>query len=652
MSSVNHLGLPYSGVSMRILLSAVFAVSLLGLSACKAGQKEAEPIVAPVLTSEQARDEFTFARPQEARVAHVSLDLNLDFTAKEVAGTAALNIAAAKDAKEIVLDSDGLRIASVAGADGKPLQWAVGKSVKDKGEPLIVQLPAAPAEGPRRIVITYKSAPDAEALQWLAPEQTAGGKHPYLFSQGQAILNRSWIPTQDSPGIRQSWDARITAPAALKVVMSGIIQGEAEPAGEGRHRFAFRMDKPVAPYLIAIAAGNIEFRKLGRRSGVWTEPETMPAAAAELDDTEAMIDAAEGLYGEYRWGRYDMIVLPPSFPYGGMENPVMTFLTPTFIAGDRSLTGLVAHELAHSWSGNLVTYASWRDGWLNEGVTSYLENRISEKVFGEERAAQERALSFAAAEEAIEKSGAKSPLTALRTPEGTNPFDTDTSATYEKGALFLHTVETIVGRERFDPWLRSWFDSHAFQPATSEMFIADLRKNLIKGDAKLEAALMLDQWVYAPGLPANAIRPDPAVFAETDRAVAAYAAAGTIPAQAWGSWTTAERMRFMQELPKQRSAEQLANLDQALALSGSGNVEIRFLWLKLALGNRYDPAIPQAEEFLARVGRNRLVTPLYKVLSEQGAWGMKVARPLYQRTRAGYHSFTRGKVDEVMGGTG
>lgn len=637
---------------MRILTFAAAALALTGLSGCDRIQRQSEPAIAPILTSEQARDEFTFARPSEARVTHVALDLNLDFAAKEVAGKATLDVAAAKDAKEVVLDSDGLRIAAVADSTGQPLQWKLGASVKDKGEPLTVALPAAPAQGARKIVITYKSAPEAKALQWLAPEQTAGGKHPYLFSQGQAILNRSWIPTQDSPGIRQTWEAQITAPTALKVVMSGIVEGEAKPAEAGRHAFAFKMDKPVAPYLIAIAAGNIEFKALGPRSGVWTEPETMPAAAAELVDTEAMIDAAEGLYGDYRWGRYDMIVLPPSFPYGGMENPVMTFLTPTFIAGDRSLTGLIAHELAHSWSGNLVTYASWRDGWLNEGVTSYIENRISEEVFGDKRAAQERALSFAALNEAIADNGAKSPLTVLRTPDGTSPFDTDTSATYEKGALFLHTVERIVGRERFDPWLRAWFDNHAFQPATSEMFLADLRKNLVKGDAELEAALMLDQWVYGPDLPANALRPDPAVFAEVDGAAAAYADAGTVPSQAWTGWTTAERMRFLQTLPKQRSADQLTALDKALGLSGTGNAEIRFLWLKLALSNRYDPAIPQAEEFLARVGRNKFVTPLYTVLSEQGDWGMKAARPLYQRTRAGYHSFTRGNIDEVMGKKG
>lgn len=640
---------------MRTLLSAVAAFSLFTLSACQEAPQQAAVPVAPVLTSQQALDEYTHAQPQVARVSHVALDLNLDFAAKEVGGTATLDVLAAPGAKEVVLDSNGLRIASVADAAGNALPWTLGEPGEnaEKGEPLTVALPAAAegaaADAPRQIVITYKSAPEAEALQWLSPEQTAGKQHPYLFSQGQAILNRTWIPTQDSPGIRQTWEARITAPAELKVVMSGIIQGEAEDAGEGKHTFAFRMDHPVAPYLIALAAGNIEFAELGARTGVWTEPETMEAAKAELVDTEAMVEAAEGLFGEYRWGRYDMIVLPPSFPYGGMENPVMTFLTPTFIAGDRSLTGLVAHELAHSWSGNLVTYSSWRDGWLNEGVTSYIENRISEVVFGEKRAAQEYALSFAALEDMIAAEGADSPLTAMRTPDGTSAFDTPSEAIYDKGTVFLRTVESIVGREAFDPWLKSWFDRHAFQPATSEMFLADLRENLVKGDAALEERLLLDEWVYGTGLPANALQPDAAAFATVDRAVASYTASDALPFEAWGGWTTAERMRFLDEVPQQRSATQLAALDRALGLSTTGNNEIRFLWLELALRNQYQPAVTAAEQFLGTVGRNKFVSPLYTVLHEQGAWGAAIAGPLYQRTRPGYHSMTRGNVDKILG---
>ncbi|WP_347303609.1 M1 family metallopeptidase [Croceibacterium sp. TMG7-5b_MA50] len=628
---------------------APFALTLapaLALGACSTtgagtGRDTAVP---PVLLTPEAQDEFSFAQPAVARVTHVDLDLALDFRARSVGGTATLDIAAADGAQEIVLDSNGLQISAITAPDGSALGWTAGDTVAGKGAPLTVRMGDA-----RRITITYRSAPEADALQWLAPEQTAGGQQPFMFSQGQAINNRSWIPTQDSPGIRQTWTARITAPEPLTVVMSGIAQGQPEAIGDGRRAFRFAMEKPVAPYLIAVAAGDIGFATLGPRSGVWAEAATLERAAAELVDTEAMIDAAERLYGPYRWGRYDMIVLPPSFPYGGMENPVMTFLTPTFIAGDRSLTGLVAHELAHSWSGNLVTYASWRDGWLNEGVTSYIENRVVEEVFGPERAAQERMLSFAEVTGALEELGADAPGTTLRTPPVLDPIDYSSAIIYDKGALFLHTLERIVGRERFDPFLRSWFDAHAFQPATSAMFLDYLRRELVRGDTALEQRLMLDQWVYAPGLPANVARPDPQVFAGVETAAHAYAADRTIDAAAWRGWSTAERMRFLGSLPEKVSAAELARLDEALGLSSTGNAELRFLWLQAALRNRYDPAVPQAEAFLGTVGRNKFVAPLFATLVEQGEWGRPIAKRIYARTRPTYHSFTRGRVDRLLG---
>ncbi len=376
------------------------------------------PQVSPILTTADAVDDQSFAKPLEARVVHVDLDLDLDFDRDLVAGTAMLDVIAEQDVDTIVLDSDGLDIASITDEEGRPLPFEIGARVEGMGEPVTVKMGQA-----RELTIGY-SASEAEALQWLTPEQTLGGEKPYLFSQGQPILNRTWIPTQDSPGIRQTWSARITAPADLTVVMSGLSQGEPEaiapkrskPRDEARgarRAFSFAMDKPVAPYLIAIAAGDIVFHELGPRSGVWTEPAQIEAAAEELSDTEALIDAAEALYGPYRWGRYDMIVLPPAFPYGGMENPVMTFLTPTFIAGDKSNNGLIAHELAHSWSGNLVTNANWADSWLNEGVTSYFENRIVEEVYGKKRAEQEAALSFANIEETLAEVGEDAPGTAL-----------------------------------------------------------------------------------------------------------------------------------------------------------------------------------------------------------------------------------------------
>ncbi len=540
-----------------------------------------------------------------------------------------------------MLDNKGLVIAGVTDGRGRELPYTEGDADPEMGSPLTVTL-----NGARRIVVTYHSAPGAEALQWLSPEQTAGKRHPFLFSQGQPTLNRTWIPTQDSPGIRQTWEARITVPEPLKAVMSGDrLTPEGEPAARGR-AFRFRMDNPVAPYLIALAVGDIAFQPLGPRTGVYAEPATLPAAAAELVDTERMVTAAEALYGPYRWGRYDMIVLPPAFPYGGMENPTLTFLTPTFIAGDRSLVGLVAHELAHSWSGNLVTNAVWSDSWLNEGFTSYFENRIMEALYGTGRAAQEEALSFADIESALKELGAAAPGTRLHDESGAD----SSGIVYDKGAAFLRTIERTVGRERFDAYLRSYFDRHAFQPMTSARFLADLRANLIRGDQALERTLRLDQWVYQPGLPANVARPEPRAFAPVDAAARAFNAGGRVAALPFAGWNTAERLRFLNALPRTLPKQRLAQLDRSFGLSGIGNSEVLFAWLKLAIANRYEPAIPAAERFLTSMGRRKFVAPLFEALAAQGEWGRPIATRIYARARPTYHSVTSTTVDKTLGG--
>ncbi|MGE0180277.1 MAG: M1 family metallopeptidase [Sphingomonas sp.] len=602
--------------------------------------------VAPILNEPEARDWHSFARPDVARVTHVSLDLALDFPNRRIAGTATLDLQAAEGAQEIVLDSKGLQISAVTDSAGGTLPFQIGEGDAIRGRPVTVRMGAA-----RQIRIAYTAAPDAAALQWLTPQQTAGGRHPYLFSQGQAILNRTWIPTQDSPGIRQTWEARITAPSPLTVVMSGDrLTPEGEDAGNGRRAFRFRMNHPVPSYAIAIAAGDLAFRSLGPRTGVWTEPAMLDRAAAELVDTERMVEAAERLYGPYRWGRYDLLVLPPSFPYGGMENPTLTFLTPTFIAGDRSLVGLVAHELAHSWSGNLVTNAAWGDGWLNEGVTSYFENRIMEALYGRPRAAQEAALSWDTMQRDMAEIGATADGTRLHTPvQGRDPDSFGVSIAYDKGALFLRTLEGIVGRERWDAYLRSYFDRHAFQPMTSARFLADMRANLIRGDTALEQRLRLDDWVYGTGIPDNAAPPDPAAFADVDAAVRAFAAGGGAPG-AYAGWTTAERIRFIDALPRRLDASRLSALDSALRLSSSGNAEVLFAWLRLALANRFDPAVPAAERFLTTMGRRKFVSPLFQALVEQGDWGRPIARRIYARARAGYHPITLTSVDGIMRG--
>jgi len=628
---------------MRRIACLPLLVASLFVLACAPAPEPASQAVAPVLTGEDARDIHSYADPAVARVTHVDLDLTADFSAHVFAGSAGLDVEAEGADPVLTLDTRELAIEAVTDGKDKALKWELGKADPILGAPLKVTLGEA-----RRVQVKYRTSRGAEALQWLTPAQTAGGKLPYLFSQGQAILNRTWIPTQDSPGIRQSWSARIVAPKALTVVMSAAMQGpEEKPVGEGR-AWHFTMEHPVAPYLIAIAIGDLAFRDVGPRTGIYTEPSMLDAAASEFADLEKLVTAAESLYGQYRWGRYDLLVLPPSFPFGGMENPRLTFATPTVIAGDRSLVNLVAHELAHSWSGNLVTNATWADFWLNEGFTVYFENRIMERVYGVSAANMQADLGWASLQEQIASlGGAKAPDTRLHIDlAGRSPDDGLTEIAYEKGATFLRTIEAAAGRERWDAYLKDYFDRHAFQPQTSARFLADLREHLIKGDAALEEKIGLDAWVYEPGLPANAVHITAEAFKQVDAAATAFAASGKLPDT--NGWGTSERVRFLNRLPRKQSTARLESVVKLLSLDTQRNSEVRFAWLRIAIANHYAPAVLQLEDFLTSMGRRKFVLPLFTDLMAQGDWGRGIAVPLYARARPGYHAVTIGSVDKVV----
>jgi len=631
---------------VRILALAALAVlaSCRGHGPDQAGIGQAkEAAIAPILTTPDAIDVHSFARPLEARVTHVALDLNVDFDARRVGGTATLDIDRRPDAKQIILDDNGLEIERVADGTGQPLRWKVGARDPNLGTPLMIGL----LPDTRRLVITYKSAPEAGALQWLTPAQTAGKKTPFLFSQGESIENRSWIPTQDSPGVRQSWEATIHVPAGMTAVMSAPRKEEPITQG-GESVFSFRMNQNVAPYMIAIAVGDLAFKPLGSRTGVWAEPATITAAARELADTEKMVAAAEKLYGPYKWGRYDVLVLPPSFPYGGMENPTMTFATPTFIAGDKSLVSLIAHELAHSWSGNLATNATWNDFWLNEGMTTYAERRIVEELYGQRVAEEQITLGIDAMAKAISENGGTGGAdTRLHLElKGRHPDSGQSDIAYEKGAAFLRTIEAIVGRNRFDEWLKGWFARHAFQPVTSAIFLADIRQNLVKGDKGLEQKLMLDRWVYQPGIPSNIALPPRDLFVQQDEAAIAYAT-GASPPERWKDWTTDERLRFLNRVPRTLPKERLATLEHAFQLNSIGNMEVRFAWLDLAVRNRYDPAVPSLEHFLTEQGRGKFVKPLFKLLAADPQWGKPIAKRIYAQARKTYHPLVTRDLDKL-----
>jgi len=624
---------------MRILPALAAAIVIAAPAAAQTGKP------APILTTPEAKDVWTHAEPEAARVTHVDLNLDVDFASKTLSGIATLDVLAAKGATDIVLDIDDLDIESVTCPKGKPLPYKIGPRETEigLGSALTVQL-----DGNKQILIRYKTKPGASALGWLAPELTAGKQKPYLFSQGQPINNRSWIPTQDSPGIRQTWSATLTVPDGFVAVMSGdrLDGATGTLVPHQKRQFRFKMDRPVPPYLIAFAVGDLAFKATGPRSGVWAEPSQLDAAAHEVADVEKMIDAAQSLYGPYRWGRYDMLVLPPSFPYGGMENPTLTFLTPTIITGDRSNTDVVAHELAHSWSGNLVTNATWSDSWLNEGFTTYFENRIMEAVYGKERAAMYADLDWDGLQKDIKDAGGNDAAT---TRLHGDPGATFGQLDYFKGSTFLRTIEAAVGRAKWDAYLRSYFDRHAFQPQTTAGFLADMRANLIKGDKALEAKLELDRWAYQAGLPDNAVHITSATLAAVDAKLAAFNAGGPASAVQPTGWATQQWLRFLNGLPRQQTPARLKELDETLGLSASSNAYVRSAWAQLAIANRYEPALPSIEAFVKHVGRGLLIYPIYKDLMAQGDWGKPIALRFYEGAKVGYHPNAAAGVAKIVG---
>lgn len=609
---------------MRASLSLPFVLQLAACQTMSPPKVPAEP------------DVHSHARPAEVQVTHVDLDLRLDFAARRIAGTARLDFLRRDPSAPLVLDTRDLSILAVTDAAGAPRAWRLGVADPVLGTPLVIEL----APGDRSVVVRYATDPGAAALQWLAPDQTADGRAPYLYTQGQAILTRSWVPLQDSPGVRITFAARIEAPDGLTAVMAAEqLPRDADGA------FRFRMPQPVPPYLLALACGELEFRALSPRCGVWAEPGVVGNAAEELEDLPAMLASCERLFGPYRWGRCDVLILPPAFPFGGMENPSLTFATPTILAGDKSLVALIAHELAHSWSGNLVTNATWSDFWLNEGFTVYLEQRVMEEVFGEQRAQMEILIGLQglADELATLPAGDQCLHVDLR---GRNPDDGMTQVPYDKGAAFLRMLEQRFGRPRFDAFLAGYFSSHAFQSITTAQFEDWLQRHLLARDPEAARGIDLDLWIRGPGLPDDAPRPSADVFSRVDAAVAAWRKGAPAKELGAGDWNTQEWLHFLAALEKP-SAQRMAELDAAYGLTARRNSEIVAAWLKLAIEQRYEAADAALEEFLLRVGRRKFLKPLYEALV---AADPARAKDIYARARSHYHAVSQRTLDGIVNG--
>ncbi len=615
---------------MKNTIFLILAI-LFTLTSCETAKKETTP------SKTYIEEPHSYAQPNDAVITHLDLDIDVDFESQIISGTATYDIENS-GASQIILDSKFLEIENVT-ANGESTTFELGKFDEALGQPLTIQI----QEDTNQIAVSYKTTAKTEALQWLNAQQTADKTNPFLFTQGQAILTRTWIPIQDSPQIRITYDATVKVPLELMAVMSAENPKEKNENGV----YNFKMKQRIPAYLIALAVGDIEYKAISNRTGVYAERSMLDKVHTEFSDMEKMVVAAEDLYGDYDWDQFDVIVLPPSFPFGGMENPRLTFATPTVIAGDKSLTSLVAHELAHSWSGNLVTNATWNDFWLNEGFTVYFEIRIMEALYGKERANMLALIGRQDLEDELEALKESPNDTKLKLDlKGRNPDDGMNSVAYDKGYLFLRTLEETVGREEMDAFLKSYFKKNAFSTTNTEDFITYLNENLLD---KNGITFNTEEWIYQPGVPANAAVIESDAFSNVEKTLETFLATNKINTSITQNWTPQEWVHFIRNFPEDISIAQMQQLDDTFNLTTSTNSYITMVWYEQSIlngyhGNKVDSKIA---DFLNTVGRRWYVTTLFNAFAK--AERKEEALAIYKTARPNYHSVTANTVDQLLG---
>lgn len=589
-------------------------------------------------TKPTVKDSHTLSNADSIGIQHLDLDLQVQMDQHIIAGNATWTIDNKNKISSLHLDTDGLIIDSVK-ADNKTVTFTLNPPTEYLGNMLAI--PIQPTT--KKVTIYYKTQPTAKALQWLAPQQTHDKKSPFLYTQSEAIYARSWIPCPDGPGIRFSYNARIQTQNNLLALMSATNPQAKNDSGI----YHFTMETPIPAYLMALAVGDITFKSIDARTGVYAEPGMIDKVKYEFDEVGKMVSTAEQLYGPYQWGRYDVIVLPPGFPIGGMENPRLTFCTPTVIAGDRSLVTLIAHELAHSWSGNLVTNATWNDIWLNEGFTVYFERRIMEQMMGKTYADMLWELGYQDLDKEVTTFGATSKDTWLKLNLlHRDPDDGLSDIPYEKGALFLQLIEQTVGRQEFDKFLAQYFHDHAFKTINTEDFLTYLDSNLLHHNKEWMDKINIDAWVYGPGIPPNCPRAPQERFKKVDEQREIFLNTATTALQT-KEWTTHEWLHFLRKMPATIATAQMENLDKAFHFSASTNSEIADLWYTMAIKAKYTPAYAPMEKFLSSVGRRKFLMPLYEQMIAT-AEGKKMANTFFGKYKNNYHPLAQESIGKLL----
>jgi leukotriene-A4 hydrolase len=584
------------------------------------------------------KDPTTYTDLSQGKIKHISFRLSVDFS------TRTLDIEATYQMQEPVhgslyLDSFKIDLRE-ARTNGRELDCEFDAQDDVLGERLHLK----GFENDSSFTLTFRTSPEARALQWLTGSQTAGGSYPFLYSQCQATHARSVFPCQDTPSVRFTYSAEVEVPQGLVAAMAAERLEVRE--GSGLTIFRFRMPQPIPSYLFALGVGNLAFRELGPRTGIYAEPETIEAAAWEFAENEDKIIEAEKLLGPYLWGRYDLLILPPSFPYGGMENPTLTFLTPTAILGTRGHTSLITHELAHAWTGNLVTNATWQDFWLNEGWTTYAETRITEILEGKEITELHLAYDERQMMAVMERLGIDSPLTCLKLPA--NEKDADNFSTiipYYKGCYFLRECEYAVGRERFDAFIQTYMHTFQFQSLSTEAFLDFLKAELPDVFEKVD----VPTWIYKPGMPEPDIwhRPKSHLFDEVQQVLKDYKQGINLTREQVQNWHRYQTLSFLQGLPQQVPVEDCQYFDEILELDKKNDVAFFSHFYVTCITSGYEESLPRIEGFMKRIGRMLYILPIVRAMIETD-WSRPEIRPLFERVRDHHHEITISAVEKLL----
>jgi leukotriene-A4 hydrolase len=581
-------------------------------------------------------DPHSYANLAQGRISHIDFRIQADFEAHILKIEADYQLAEPVSGS-LFLDTSKINL-EAAYTNGQPIRYEFDQQDELLGE----RLHLGGLENASSFTLRFATVPEARALQWLPAAQTAGGEHPFLYSQCYAIHARSVFPCQDTPSVRFTFTAEVEVPKALTAVMAAEQVG-VEERGESRV-FRFKMPQPIPSYLFAIGAGDLVFRELGPRTRVYAEPEIIESAAWEFAENEAKIVEAEKLLGPYLWGRYDLLILPPSFPYGGMENPRLTFLTPTVILGNRGQTHLITHELAHAWTGNLVTNATWEDFWLNEGWTTYAETRITEILEGVDIAALIAVYDEQRLIKEIERVGVESQLSQLKVPsEGRDPDTTVTIIPYYKGCFFLKECEYVVGRERFDAFIQKYTGTYQFQSLTTEDFLDFLKGELPEVFEKVN----VQEWAYGPGLTQKRSKPKSALYDDVRQTVEAYKQ-GTRPTREQvADWHRYQIQSFLQMLPKQIPVEDCKYLEEILELKSKNDAGHYMHFYVICIASGYQEILPSIEEYIGRIGRLIFLEAIFRAMIATD-WAKPHARRILEDVRERHHKITVHVINTLL----